>query len=85
MFCFWAGGPWEKKNSSIFRIFTSSPSQNTFVLISLVDSIKNGKEDTVYQEQKYSCTNMLTPKLIPLVGLACVSIGVSLKKFEKTW
>lgn len=40
----------KKKKSSIFRIFTSSPSQNTFVLISLVDSIKNGKEDTVYQE-----------------------------------
>lgn len=37
----------KKKKSSIF---TSSPSQNTFVLIFLVDSIKNGKEDTVYQE-----------------------------------
>lgn len=43
-------GEKKKKKSSIFRIFTSSPSQNTFVLISLVDSIKNGKEDTVYQE-----------------------------------
>lgn len=40
----------KKKKSSIFRIFTSSPSQNTLVLISLVDSIKNDKEDTVYQE-----------------------------------